>query len=50
MSALRALIKNSDKESFYEKKKIAINVLTVFYISHKSNVKIFLKWILKECP
>ena len=45
-----ALIKNLVKESFYGKKKIAINVLIAFYISHKNNVKIFLKWILKECP
>ena len=48
-SALRALIKNSVKESFYGKrKKKTINVLTVFFISHKSDVKTFLKWIVIE--
>ena len=44
MSALRAFIKNPIKEIFYEKrkeKKKAINVLTAFFISHKSDVKIF---------
>ena len=30
-------------------KKI-INILTVFFISHKSSIKTFLKWIIKECP
>ena len=41
-SALRTLVKNLVKESFYGKsKKKAINVLTVFFISHKSDVKIF---------
>ena len=43
-SALRALVNNLVKESFYGKKKI--NVLTVFFISHKSYVKTFLKWIV----
>ena len=43
-NALRALINNSFKESFYGKrKKKVINVLTVFFISHKSSVKTFLK-------
>ena len=32
-----------------EKEKKIINVLIVFFISHKSNVKTFLKWILKQC-
>ena len=45
-SALRALVNNSVKESFYEKRKKAINILTAFFISHKSDIKIFLKWIL----
>ena len=49
-SALRALIKNPVKESFYGKKKKTINILTVFFIFHKSDVKIFLKWILNKCP
>ena len=48
-SAFRALVKNLVKESFYGKKK-TINILTTFFISHKSDVKTFLKWILKECP
>ena len=43
---LRALINNPFKESFYEKKKKTINVLTTFLISHKSGVKTFLKWIV----
>ena len=42
-STLRALVKNPVKESFYGKRKNAINVLIAFFISHKSNVKIFLK-------
>ena len=38
------LIKNLIKEIFYEKrKKKVIKVLTVFFISHKSDVKTFLK-------
>ena len=32
-----------------EKEKKIINVLRVFFIFHKSNVKTFLKWILKQC-
>ena len=32
-----------------EKEKKTINVLIVFFISHKSNIKTFLKWILKQC-
>ena len=50
-SVLRALVKNSVKESFYRKrKKKTINVLTAFFISHKSDVKTFLKWIVNEYP
>ena len=49
-SVLRALVKNSIKESFYEKRKKKINVLIAFFISHKSDVKTFLKWIVNECP
>ena len=38
------MISNPFKESFYEKRKNnAINVLTVFSISHKSGIKTFLK-------
>ena len=40
-SALRALVKNLIKESFYGKRKKAINVLIVFFISHKNDVKTF---------
>ena len=48
-SALRALVKNSVKESFYGKrKKKTINVLTVFFISHKNGVKTFLKLIVNQ--
>ena len=42
-SALRALVKNLVKESFYGKRKKIINIFTTFFISHKSNVKTFLK-------
>ena len=28
----------------------AINILTTFFISYKSDIKTFLKLILKECP
>ena len=48
-SALKILVKNPVKESFYKKRK-KINILTAFFISHKSDVKTFFKWILKECP
>ena len=37
MSALRALVENPIKENFYGKRKKAINVLTAFFISHKSD-------------
>ena len=47
---IRALVSNLVKESFYGEKKETINVLTVFFISHKSYVKIFLKWIVNEYP
>ena len=51
-SALMALVNNPFKESFYGKwkKKKVINILTIFFISHKSGIKTFLKWIIKECP
>ena len=42
-NTLRALINNSFKENFYGKRKKTINILTVFFISHKSDVKTFLK-------
>ena len=34
-NALRALVSNLVKESFYGEKKETINVLTVFFIYHK---------------
>ena len=48
-SILRILVKNPIKENFYKKKKITINVLTVFFIFKKNDFKIFLKWILYQC-
>ena len=30
--------------------KKAINILTAFFIFHKSGVKTFLKWIVNHCP
>ena len=32
-----------------EKEKKTINILIIFFISHKNDVKIFLKWILNQC-
>ena len=50
-SALRALVNNSVKKSFYRKrKKNAINILTAFFIPYKSDVKISLKLIINQCP
>ena len=44
-SALKVLVNNPFKESFYGKlkKKKEINILTVFFIFHKSGIKTFLK-------
>ena len=44
-NALRVLVNNLFEKSFYGKKK-TINILTIFFISHKSGIKIFLKWLL----
>ena len=49
-STLKALVKNLVIEIFYRKRKKIINVLTVFFISHKSDVKNFFNWILNQCP
>ena len=50
ISALRVVVNISVKESFYEKmKKKTINVLTTFLISHKIDVKNFLKLIVNQC-
>ena len=48
ISAFRVLVKNPVKESFYGKRKEKINVFTTFFISHKNDVKTFLKLILNE--
>ena len=45
----KALVNNLIKKKFYGEKK-TINVLTAFFIFHKSDVKTFLKWILNQCP
>ena len=43
-SPLRALVNNPfKKKNFMENEKKVINILTVFFISHKSDIKIFLK-------
>ena len=50
-NTLEELVNNSFKESFYGKrKKKVINTLTVFFISHKSSGKTFLKWIVNQYP
>ena len=41
--ALRMIVNYLFKKSFYEKRKKTINILTVFFITYKSSVKIFLK-------
>ena len=42
--ALKVMVTNPFEESFYrKKKKKSINILITFLISHKSDVKIFLK-------
>ena len=46
---MSALIKNLVKKGFYRKRKKTINVLTVFFISHKSDVKTFFNWIFNQC-
>ena len=45
MNTLRTLVNNPFKESFLweKKRKKTINILTSFFIFHKSDVKIFLK-------
>ena len=47
---LRVIVNNSFKENFYKKKKKTINILRVYYISYKSSIKTFLKWIVNYCP
>ena len=38
------------KKVLMGEKKKTINVLTAFFISHKSGVKTFLKWIVNQYP
>jgi len=45
--ALRVWVNNLFKENLYGKRK-KINILIVFFISHKSDVKNFLKWIINH--
>ena len=40
---LKAMVNNLFKENFSKKIKKSINVLTTFSISHKSDIKTFLK-------
>ena len=49
-NALRAMVNNPFKESFYRKRKKKINILTAFFISYKSGAKNFLKLIVNQCP
>ena len=48
--ALRVIVNNPFKESFYRKRKKAINILIIFFISHKNCVKTFLKLIVNYYP
>ena len=48
-SVFRTLVNNPVKKVFIEKEK-KINILIAFLISHKSDIKIFLKLILNQCP
>ena len=47
-NVLKALVNNPVKKSFYKKRNKSINILTVFFIFHKSDVKIFLKLIVNQ--
>ena len=47
--ALKVTVNNPFKKKIYEKrKKKVINILMAFFFSHKSGVKIFLKWIVNH--
>ena len=48
--AFRAMINNLFKESFLWGKKKQLMFFDNFSISHKSSVKIFLKWIVNHSP
>ena len=47
-TVLKVLVNNPFKENFLENEKNVINILTTFFISHKSDIKTFLKWIINE--
>ena len=48
MSVFRTLIKYLIKKKIMKKK--SINVLIIFFIFYKSDIKIFLKLIVNKCP
>ena len=48
-NVFKVLVNNSFKESYYGEKKYLI-FFTGFFISHKSGIKTFLKWIVNEFP
>ena len=50
MDAIMALIYIIFLETFYEKIKKELIFFTVFYISHKNCIKIFLKLFINKCP
>ena len=48
-NVFRTLVNSLFKENiFWKRKKKAINVLTIFFIFYKSDVKIFLKLIVNQ--
>ena len=47
-SIFKTLVKNLVKKFFYEKIKKIINILIIFFISYKSDVKTFFNWILNQ--
>ena len=46
---LRYWLRIQLKKIFIGEEKYTINVLSVFFISHKSDVKTFFNWILNQC-
>ena len=49
IDVLKTIVNNPFKKSFYKKKKINNNILTIFFIFYKSYVKTFLKLIINHC-
>ena len=49
MSAVGHWLRIQLKKIFMGKEKKKVNILTVFFISQKNNVKTFLKYILNQC-